>query len=124
MTQIYGNEYEHVDDRSRKRFVAPEKRPTSMKKYAACLVILGVVFALRKVFAGGKDAESYSVVFDAGSTGSRVHVFRFGPTLDLLTIGDGELSFFAQVKPGISSFKDDPAGAQDGISGLTKEWIE
>ena len=74
--------------------------------------------------AAPRGAETYSVVFDAGSTGSRVHVFRFGPTLDLLTIGDGELSFFAQVKPGISSFKDDPAGAQDGISGLIKEWIE
>ena len=51
-------------------------------------------------------------------------MFRFGPTLDLLTIGDGELSFFAQVKPGISSYKDDPGGAQDGISGLIEEWIE
>merc|ERR1719217_1205264 len=115
MTSIYGNVYEHVDDRTRKRVVAPERRPTSLKKYAALLIIVGVLLVWRVFFGSGSSSapggpESYSVVFDAGSTGSRVHVFRFGPTLDLLTIGDGELSFFAQVKPGISSFKDDPAG--------------
>ena len=42
-------------------------------------------------------------------------MFRFSPALDLLPIGDGELSFSAQVKPGLSSYKDNPVRAQDGI---------
>jgi len=123
---MYGNVYEHVDDRSIKRVVAPEKRQASVKKYAACLVILGVLLAYRLLFGSGSASsaqatESFSVVFDAGSTGSRVHVFRFSPTLDLLQIGEDELSFFAQVKPGISSYKDNPVGAQYGIGGLMEK---
>ena len=74
--------------------------------------------------AAPQGAETYSVVFDAGSTGSRVHVFRFSPALDLLPIGDGELSFFAQVKPGLSSYKDNPVRAQDGIRSLMEKAMQ
>lgn len=48
----------------------------------------------------------YAVVLDAGSTGSRVHTYRFrngeGGGLELV---DDD---FHQLKPGLSSFKDDP----------------
>jgi apyrase len=123
---IYGNVYEHVDDRSRKRAAPDSKRTSSVKKFAACATVLGVVLAWRVFFAPGsakssEGDEAYSVVFDAGSTGSRVHVFRFSPTLDLLKISEGELSFFAQVKPGLSSYKDNPVSAQDGIGGLMEK---
>lgn len=53
----------------------------------------------------------YSVVFDAGSTGSRVHVYRFdiGQNETLILKGDD----FNRLKPGISSYAEDPdqAGA-------------
>ncbi|KAG7666955.1 putative Apyrase 1 [Nannochloris sp. 'desiccata'] len=60
--------------------------------------------------------ERWAVVIDAGSTGSRVHIFKF------LTGAGGnlELQFdkFDQLKPGLSSFADDPAGAAKSLKPL------
>ena len=61
-----------------------------------------------------EDRVQYAVVFDAGSTGSRVHIFKFeqskgiGGVPSLKLISDT----FEQLKPGLSSFPDDPEGVE------------
>ncbi|KAK3599170.1 hypothetical protein CHS0354_041010 [Potamilus streckersoni] len=57
--------------------------------------------------------ELYAVVFDAGSTGSRIHIFRFQ------VLSDGRLSLvneiFEEVKPGLSAYADDPKKAAESL---------
>lgn len=57
----------------------------------------------------------YAIVFDAGSTGSRIHVFKFNvDKSDLTLISDT----FEQLKPGLSSYADDPQKAAESLKPL------
>lgn len=60
--------------------------------------------------------EQYAVVVDAGSTGSRVHVFKFlagkGGALEL------QFDKFEQLRPGLSSYADDPPAAAKSLKPL------
>ncbi|XP_057811986.1 apyrase-like [Salvia miltiorrhiza] len=63
------------------------------------------------------EQQKYAVVFDAGSTGSRVHVFSFDSDIGLLKI-DQDYEFYAAVTPGLSSYPDDPKAAADSLRPL------
>ncbi|XP_057811985.1 apyrase-like [Salvia miltiorrhiza] len=59
-----------------------------------------------------EQPNKYAVVFDAGSTGSRVHVFKFDQDMSLLRIGQ-DYELYVAIKPGLSSYETDPkAGAE------------
>ncbi|XAR68680.1 Apyrase [Bertholletia excelsa] len=60
---------------------------------------------------------SYAVIFDAGSSGSRVHVFCFDEHLDLVPIGK-DLELFEQIKPGLSAYANDPSAAANSLQVL------
>ncbi|OIW06477.1 hypothetical protein TanjilG_05248 [Lupinus angustifolius] len=61
--------------------------------------------------------SSYAVIFDAGSSGTRVHVFHFDHNLDLVNIGN-DLELFLQIKPGLSAYAQNPQEAAESMSSL------
>ncbi|KAG5573710.1 hypothetical protein H5410_063476 [Solanum commersonii] len=87
--------------------------------------------SLNRKFSPNLGSMKYAVIFDAGSSGSRVHVFCFDENLDLVPIGN-ELELFVQQmfiyiwlsyqkKPGLSSFASDPVAAADSLLPLLKD---
>mmetsp|Transcript_13525 Transcript_13525/g.49212 ORF Transcript_13525/g.49212 Transcript_13525/m.49212 type:complete len:454 (+) Transcript_13525:276-1637(+) len=64
--------------------------------------------------------EMYGVVFDAGSTGSRVHVYRF-------EVGGGRVELkdelFEALKPGLSSFAGEPRQGAMSLQPLLEKAI-
>lgn len=58
----------------------------------------------------------YAVVMDAGSTGSRVHVFKFAAPNggDLVLISDQ----FQQLQPGLSAYAEQPQKAAESLQPL------
>ncbi|KAJ1389319.1 Nucleoside phosphatase GDA1/CD39 [Sesbania bispinosa] len=68
----------------------------------------------RKMSPDRKSSDSFAVIFDAGSSGSRVHVFRFDYNLDLVHIGK-DLELFVQIKPGLSAYAQNPRQAAESL---------
>ncbi|KAL6986915.1 Apyrase 2, variant 2 [Sarracenia purpurea var. burkii] len=66
------------------------------------------------------SSKSYAVIFDAGSSGSRVHVFCFDQHLDLVPIGK-DLELFLQIKPGLSAYAKDPKAAAVSLQSLLEK---
>lgn len=69
---------------------------------------------------GTKPLVQYALTIDAGSTGSRIHVYKFhncGPSPQL------EYETFKMLKPGLSSFKEDPTAAAASLDPLMEEAI-
>ncbi|KAJ0261151.1 Apyrase 2 [Hirschfeldia incana] len=71
----------------------------------------------RKGGPNSRPPKNYAVIFDAGSSGSRVHVYCFDRNLDLLPLGN-ELELFLQLKPGLSAYPTDPRQAANSLVSL------
>ncbi|CAN6811614.1 unnamed protein product [Brassica oleracea] len=71
----------------------------------------------RKGGPNSRLPKNYAVIFDAGSSGSRVHVYCFDRNLDLLPLGN-ELELFVQLKPGLSAYPTDPRQAANSLVSL------
>ncbi|AES80808.2 putative apyrase [Medicago truncatula] len=74
----------------------------------------------RKIFPKQETLTSYAVVFDAGSTGSRVHVYHFDQNLDLLHIGN-DVEFYNKTTPGLSAYADNPKEAAESLIPLLEQ---
>ncbi|KAI8917944.1 nucleoside phosphatase family-domain-containing protein [Entophlyctis helioformis] len=62
-----------------------------------------------KPASADRPSIQYALIIDAGSTGSRIHVYRFNYCNGLQPTLEDEV--FEQLKPGLSSFKDPDAAA-------------
>jgi len=110
---------------------SPRRRVQGMVLAAAVLIVLlmfssgsssssntasAAAPSLLGTSGGGSSAKhTYSVVIDAGSTGSRVHIFKFeGEGASLALVSDT----FEQLKPGLSAYADDPAAAAASLKPL------
>ncbi|CAJ1019914.1 GDA1/CD39 (nucleoside phosphatase) family, putative [Leishmania lindenbergi] len=59
----------------------------------------------------------YDIVIDAGSTGSRVHVFQYErSSTGVILLRER----FKRIEPGLSSFATDPEGAKQSLAGLLR----
>ncbi|MCL7038467.1 hypothetical protein MKW94_003718 [Papaver nudicaule] len=74
----------------------------------------------RKVNPVVTGSRSYAVIFDAGSSGSRVHVYCFDSNLNLIPIGN-DLELFVQKKPGLSAYASDPYLAAESLQSLLEK---
>ncbi|XP_059374784.1 ectonucleoside triphosphate diphosphohydrolase 6-like isoform X3 [Carassius carassius] len=64
------------------------------------------------------DNFQYGIMFDAGSTGTRIHIFKF----QIEPNEDPKLAHetFRAIKPGLSAYADDPEKSKEGLLELLK----
>lgn len=72
-------------------------------------------FECAKSYDGVKPVNQYVIMIDAGSSGSRVHVYHFNNCLSSPRLVGEE---FKMLEPGLSSYKDDPEAAAKSLDPL------
>lgn len=71
-----------------------------------------------KPYSADKPIVQYALTIDAGSTGSRIHVYKFhncGPSPQL------EYETFKSINPGLSAYARDPTAAAASLDPLLEE---
>ncbi|KAG5509034.1 hypothetical protein JKF63_06041 [Porcisia hertigi] len=84
------------------------------------LVVISIMVYNKSLLLTSCDsphANIYDIVIDAGSTGSRVHVFQYERTNSgVVLLGER----FGRVEPGLSSFATKPEDAKESLRGLLR----
>ncbi|GJJ15956.1 hypothetical protein Clacol_010235 [Clathrus columnatus] len=68
-----------------------------------------------------KPLVQWSLIIDAGSTGSRIHVYKFHNCYSSPTF---EYEVFKMTQPGLSDFRNDPEGAAKSLDTLLARAVE
>lgn len=69
----------------------------------------------------GKPLVQYAVMIDAGSSGSRVHIYKFNHCKEEPEL---ENEVFQMTEPGLSSYRDHPEAAADSLEELLQLAVE
>lgn len=108
-----------------------DRRKSKFIIAAACLVILALIYyANTKSVQSFDDGLVYTVVIDAGSTGSRIHVFKLyhdkssGEKSKKFDIKLLKQELFVKVKPGLSSYAKNPDEATKSIQTLLDKALD
>ncbi|ORZ40319.1 nucleoside phosphatase family-domain-containing protein [Catenaria anguillulae PL171] len=91
------------------------KTPADKVRYVGSLQST-VCGTRRSPDAADLPAVEYGLMIDAGSTGSRIHVYRFNHCQS--RIPDVEHEVFEQIKPGLSAYANSPKRAADSLKPL------
>ena len=91
---------------------SPSHRLKILVAGVVAFILLGI-FSLVKETTDG--AQSYAVIIDAGSTGSRVHVFRFKMASGARVLKD---EIFHAIKPGLKAYALNPSEAASTLEPL------
>ena len=107
-------------------FSEDKKVPRPIKRLILVVILGSLLYSFNKRQSSSELAKiaqeqfsgkkQYGIMFDAGSTGSRIHVYRFHKDNSGSLILEDEL--FEQIKPGLSSYPDDIKGATSSIKSL------
>jgi len=90
----------------------------SLIKMAGVLIVMGMIFFAWNQYIPKK---TYAVVIDAGSTGSRIHVYQFNAGFSGVELKD---ELFEQLKPGLSSYAKEPAMGAASLKPLLKHALD
>ncbi|KAG6846896.1 hypothetical protein H0H93_011227, partial [Arthromyces matolae] len=72
-------------------------------------------------YTPGSPLISYTLIIDAGSTGSRIHVYKFNHCFSTPTY---EYEVFKQTQPGLSSYASTPDKAAESLDVLLEDAVK
>ncbi|KAL1202592.1 putative apyrase 5 [Cardamine amara subsp. amara] len=90
---------------------------------ASVSVTLGLLFVSNSnlVLSSGTKSLRYSVIIDAGSSGTRVHVFGYRTESGKPVFDFGEENYASlKLSPGLSTYADNPEGASESVAKLVE----
>eukprot|EP00055_Hartaetosiga_balthica_P017071 m.111635 g.111635 ORF g.111635 m.111635 type:complete len:573 (-) comp9241_c1_seq1:353-2071(-) len=101
-----------------KRGVSGGTRVFPTRVIVGGIAVVFFFFVLSKLFYNPPITDFYSVMVDAGSTGSRIHIFHFVSSNPTSGHMDLKSAVFHAIKPGLSSYADDPKAAAASLHPL------
>lgn len=97
-----------------KQAFSSSKTPFPIKVLAGVLICLLLVFLLQESRFDG-PSDYFGIMIDAGSTGSRIHVFHFlssDPSAGQMVL---KSEVFHALKPGLSSYAENPTSGAESL---------
>ncbi|KAI9470067.1 MAG: nucleoside phosphatase GDA1/CD39 [Benjaminiella poitrasii] len=113
---------------------ASHKRSESTVQIRTSIMVIGIIIAMLVYFypnllpnnspINKASCQKYALMIDAGSTGSRIHVYRFHQCSDHEPINLEEEELFAQTIPGLSAYPDNPQQAAESLDVLLNDALK